>query len=178
MELRAQIKQRKPVFMRQDTHKRKKLPLRWKKPKGIHSKIRHKFKGRGKMPGPGYKSPVKTKGLHHGGLMPIIVSQIKDLQKIDAKVEGVIISKTVGNKKKYEILKKAKDLKLQVLNINMDEHIKKIEDFVASKKKKPKKESKEKKVELPKDTKEVQMDEDQKKEAEKIEKDKVLTKRV
>src|SRR3989338_2447991 len=120
LEIRKELKERKPIFIRQDNPKRMKLNYKWRKPKGIHSKIRHKFKGRRKMPSPGYKSPRKVKSLHSSGLKMINVSSIDDVKKT----------------------KKAKELNVTVLNLNADEHIKKIENFINSKKKKENKEAK------------------------------------
>ena len=138
LEVRKELKERKPVFIRQDNPKRKKLNYKWRKPKGIHSKIRHKFKGRRKMPSPGYKSPRKVKGLHHSGLKMIHVFSASDASKIRKETEGIIIPKSDGMRKRLEILEMAKELKVMVLNINADEHIAKIKDFVSSKKKEQK----------------------------------------
>ena len=73
IELRKAIKEKKPIFIRQDNPKRKKLSYKWRKPKGIHSKIRHHFKGRRKMPSPGYKSPAAVRGFHSSGLKIVYV---------------------------------------------------------------------------------------------------------
>lgn|SRR3989338_5897262 len=183
LEVRKQLKERNPEFIRQDTHKRKKLEIKWKKPQGVHSKIRHRFKGRGKMPSPGYKSPIKVKGLHASGLRIVNIYSPTDLESIKKESEGIIISKSVGMRKRLDILKEAKDHKINVLNINLDEHMKKIQDFIDSKKKEtPKekkhdtKEPKEAKDKKEQDSKDV--NDEQKKETEKKEKDKVLTKRL
>ncbi len=175
LELRNQIKDKKPDFIRQDYQRRKRLgrKLKWRKPKGIHSKIRHHFKGRRKMPSPGYSSPRKVKNLHSSGLKMINVSSIEDIAKIKTESEGIIISKTVGIKKKLEILKKTKELNVKVFNLNIDEHIKKIEDFINSKKKVVTK-TKEK----PKETKAERIEQQALSGEEKKEKDKVLIKRI
>ncbi|MBI2652430.1 50S ribosomal protein L32e [Candidatus Woesearchaeota archaeon] len=187
LELRNKIKDKKPVFIRQDNPKRMKLNYKWRKPKGIHSKIRHKFKGRRKMPSPGYKSPRKVKGMHSSGLKTINIFSVGDLTKIKKENEGIILSKNVGIKKKYEILKKAKELNVTVLNLNVDGQIKKIEDFISSKKKAEKEtkkqeakkeESKEKKGIKETKEKEHESTHKDKKEYEKKEKDKLLTKKV
>ena len=155
LEIRNEIKERKPDFIRQDNPKRMKVNYKWRKPKGIHSKIRHKFKGRRKMPSPGYKSPIKVKGLHSSGLEIINIYSIKDISQIKKESQGIVIAKTIGMKKQFEILKKAKELGIKVLNLNVDGQIKKIEDIINSKKKK---DAKEKKAEVkeekkPKETK-------------------------
>lgn len=191
LEIRDEIKERKPVFIRQDNPKRKKLNYKWRKPKGIHSKIRHKFKGRRKMPSPGYKSPIKVKGLHSSGLKIINVHSAGSLNEIKKQSEGIIVAKNVGMKKQLEIFKKAKELDIRVLNLNADGQIKKIEDMINSKKKIVKEAKKE---EIKKDFKEKEIKPEEtkektekptgenkieaKKEIDKKEKDKLLTKRV
>ena len=200
LEVRKELKERKPVFIRQDNPKRRKLNYKWRKPKGIHSKIRHKFKGRRKMPSPGYKSPREVKGLHFSGLKIINVSSVDNLTVIKKENEGIIVAKNVGMKKQLEILKKAKELDIKVLNLNVDGQIKKIEDIINLKKKVPKETRKEevKKEESKKETKEKeskenlaekQVEEDRKESnaserrtrsqlTEKKEKDKILTRKV
>lgn len=182
--LRNKIKEKKPDFIRQDYQRRKRLgrKLKWRKPKGIHSKIRHHFKGRRKMPSPGYKSPFRVRGLHSSGLGIVNVTSLEDVKKIKKENEGIIVSKNVGMKKRLEILKKAKELDITIFNLSIDEQIKKIEDLIHSKKKgvkEIKKEQKEEKV-----TKEgskekfEELTDKQKKEADKKDKDKILTKRT
>ena len=183
LELRTQIKNRKPNFIRQDNPKRMKLSDKWRKPKGIHSKIRHKFKGRRKMPSPGYKSPSKVRGLHAFGLKIINVSSADDVAGIKKESEGIVIQKSIGAKKRFEILKKAKELNVKVLNLNVDEHIKKIEEKIESKKKAEakKEQPKEAKKEAPQqEPKKIEEDKsgESKKDSEKKDKDKVLTKKV
>lgn len=184
LELRNKIKEKKPDFIRQDYQRRKRLgrKLKWRKPKGIHSKIRHHFKGRRKMPSPGYKSPAAIKGLHATGLKMVVLSSPEELSRINKDNEGIIIAKNVGKRKKLEILKKSREMNVIVLNISAEEAIKKIEDYINSKKKKEAKETKKEPAKEPKKAEEAKEPEDmtdeQKKKAEKQEKDKVLTKRM
>ncbi len=180
LQIRKYMKSKKPVFIRQDNPKRPKLGDEWRKPKGIHSKIRHHFKGRRKMPSPGYKSPFEVRNLHTSGLAIVYIASVEDIAKINKEREGIVISKTVGARKRLEILRKAKEAKVKVLNLNIDESIKKIEEFINSKKKQPteKVEIKVKKEEDALKPKESGISDDEKKAAEKREKDKILTKRV
>lgn len=182
LEVRKDMKERKPVFIRQDNPKRMKLNYKWRKPKGIHSKIRHKFKGRRKMPSPGYKSPVKVRGLHSSGLEMMRVYSIEDMAKIKNGTQGAVIPKDLGSKKRLAILKKAKELNAIVLNLNADEQIKKIEDMIGARRNKEKKgqkkaEAKEEKTKEHK-TEASKLTDEAKKEAEKKEKDRVLTKKA
>lgn len=181
LEVRRELKERKPAFIRQDHQRRKRIGrrLRWKKPRGIHSKIRHHLKGRRKMPSPGYKSPSKVRGLHLSGMKIVNVSSAKEISNIKKETEGIVISKQVGIKKRFEILKRAKELGIEALNINIDENLKKIEQLINSKKKgkKETKDSKEKPETKEKEHK-LELTEEQKKEMQKKEKDKLLTKKV
>ncbi|HLG24252.1 MAG TPA: 50S ribosomal protein L32e [Candidatus Nanoarchaeia archaeon] len=187
LELRNQIKARRPAFIRQDNPKRMKVNSKWRKPKGVHSKIRHHFKGRRKMPSPGYRVPAIVRGLHASGLKPILVHSSDELSKINIKTEGIVVAKTTGNRKRLEILKKSIELNIKVLNLNANEHISKIEDRLKSKKEekstekatkeakeKSKKKEESKGKEKSDEKKEVPEDKD-KKELEKEEMDKVLT---
>ena len=92
LELRSKMKNKKPVFIRQDNPKRPKLSDKWRKPKGIHSKIRHHFKGRRKMPSPGYKSPAEVKGLHATGLKIVMAYSAGDLSKINKTLTNKLFS--------------------------------------------------------------------------------------
>ena len=64
LQVRKELKERKPEFIRQDNPKRKKLNYKWRKPKGIHSKMRHNRRGKRGSPSPGYGSPNEIKGYH------------------------------------------------------------------------------------------------------------------
>jgi len=174
LELRKQIKSKKPNFIRQDAHKKKRLAKKWRRPKGLQSKIRLNFRGRSKGVSVGYRSPNKIRGLDKSGLKKFIIRSINDLNDLDAKEYGLIISSTIGAKKKIIILKKAKEQGLSVLNIkNPEEYIKKIEDKIDLKKK-IKKEVKIKTVE---NKKEENVSKEDVKDVEKKKKDKILTKK-
>lgn len=180
--VRKEAKERKPEFIRQDYPKRMKVHSKWRKPKGLHSKIRHHFKGRRKMPSPGYKSPRNVKGLHSSGLEIVSVFSSNDIKKIINGQEGAVIAKSTGMKKRLEMLKIAKELGVAVLNLNVDEQIKKIEELMSSKKGKAAKETKKEESKAAKENREKikteSLSDKQKKEEEKKERDKVLTKKV
>ncbi|MBW2978142.1 50S ribosomal protein L32e, partial [Candidatus Woesearchaeota archaeon] len=134
LELRKQIKKKKPEFVRQDT-KRKKLELKWRKPKGLHAKMRKKLKGYRKSPSPGYGSPRKVKNLHKSGLNTMLVASIKNLEKINPETDGIILSSTLGLRKKIEIIKKAIEKKIKILNIkDPEQFLKSTEEQIRKKK--------------------------------------------
>mgnify|MGYP001589718728 CR=1 FL=1 len=183
LEIRKVIKSRKPHFIRRDTNRKKRLDKNWRKPTGIHSKLRGRFSGRAKRVSRGYRSPAEVRGLHKSGLEQHIISSPMEFESLDAKKTGLIISAAVGDRKRVIILKKAKELGFEVLNIkNPDDYVRNVENNINLRKKsksektvKVKEEKKEKAA--VKAEEEKKKEEATKEEAEKEEKDKLLTKR-
>ncbi len=177
------MKRKKPKFIRTDAVK-KRLKKRWVRARGLHSKIRLKKAGHQKKVSNGYGSPKKVRGLSRDGLIQVIVFNENELGAVNKEKEGIIIAKNVGTKKKVSLLKKAKEKGIKVLNLNIDEYLKKKEEEIKKRlqKKRKKEEEKEKKKEKKKDEKkkeelEEKLSDEEKKEKEKKEKDKLLTKR-
>ena len=67
LEVRKTIKSRKPDFKQQNFGKKKKIADRWKRPRGIQSKMRHRFKGYPIMVSKGWRSPAEVRGLDRFG---------------------------------------------------------------------------------------------------------------
>ena len=110
LELRKAQKSRKPHFLRQDYHKKKRLALVWRRPKGVDSKLRKHMHGHGFLPAVGYRSPAAVRGMHKSGLIPIIINNVSELSKADPKINGVIIASAVGKKKKIAFCRGSKCL--------------------------------------------------------------------
>ena len=102
-------------FQRQDSTRLSKLGKRrkriqtWRKPKGMHSKMRLKRKSYPKSPNIGYKTP-KSPQLK-------LINNLKDLDSTN-KDNILILSSKVGAKKKLDIIKKSKDLGLKITNVS------------------------------------------------------------
>ncbi len=107
---------KKPKFMKQGTNYLKRLKKRWRKPRGRDSKLRIREKSKGKMPNVGYRAPKDTRGLHPCGLEEVYVQNIKDLGKIDPKIQVGRLSSTIGQRKKEIMVKKSKEMKIKLLN--------------------------------------------------------------
>ena len=107
---------KKPKFLRSSSSAYVRLGEKWRRPRGIHSKLKLKQLGKGFIPSPGYGAPRALKFKHPSGLLETLVSNQNDLLKMNPKTHAARISASVGNKKKFEILKKAEELKLRVLN--------------------------------------------------------------
>jgi large subunit ribosomal protein L32e len=185
--LRKKVKAKKPNFIRQDAHKKAEISKKWRRPKGIQSKMRLKKKGYRRSPSKGYRSPALIRGLHASGLVLVRIASKKELENVDPKIEGVVINAAVGFKKRTELVKYAKEKGITILNIkNIDEYLKKIDEKLKNKKeekekKKEKKEKKEKEKKAAKPKKEEKLaeklTEEEQKDQEKKEKDKLLTKK-
>ena len=116
LELRRNLKARTPRFIRQDADKKITLGFKWRKPKGVHSKLRHKFKGHGKMVEVGYGSPAEVKWLSKEGLKQILVRNEKEAEKINHSEEGAVIA-NVGIKNRISIVRKCIERKIKILNM-------------------------------------------------------------
>ena len=110
---------------------------------------RKKKRGKVACPGPAFASPREVRGLTMQGLRPIEVETMKGLEKLDPKTETAVI-KSVGQKRRMELVKYALSKKITILNI------KKPEEFLKSKEEElaKRRESTKKKEELKKHKKE------------------------
>lgn len=109
-------RKKKPNFIRQQLWQFKKLDEKWRRPRGRHSKQRRHFGYRPPVPRIGYSSPRKVRNLHPSGFMEKIVHNVKELEGIDASREAVRIAGTVGKRKRMEIIAKADEMGIRVLN--------------------------------------------------------------
>ncbi len=183
LEIRALKKSKKPVFLAQDSHRRKEVVQNsWRRPKGIHSKTRLHHGGNPKLPSQGYRSPKAVRGLHNSGLKHALVSSIKQLELI--KEEAIIISSSIGMKKRLEIIEAASAKKIAILNIDAKSFIKMASEKLSARKNKRKaasakpEQAAKKPAEAeasPKDSKEES--EEEKRKASKKEMEKIITKR-
>lgn len=116
LELKKNMKKKRPKFRRQEWFRMKRLGEKWRKPRGEHSKLRRHIKARGSIPRIGYGSPKEVRGLNKDGYREVIVKNIKDLEKINKKEEIAIIASTVGKKKRLELLEYAYKNNIRVGN--------------------------------------------------------------
>ncbi len=117
VKLREEVKKRKPEFRRYLADRIKKLSRSgYRRPKGIQNKMRKRIFGKPKMPCAGYGGPREARHLHPSGYREVLVYNPADLDKIDKENEAVRIASCVGTKKRLEILKKAEELGIKVLN--------------------------------------------------------------
>jgi len=94
--------------------KKRKSLQKWRKPKGRDNKIREKRFGYPTSPSVGHKSSKKEYGKIEGK-MPVIVRNLKDMKNLDSN--NVLILGKIGSKKKIDIIKKAIEMKLKIVNM-------------------------------------------------------------
>ncbi|MDR1690496.1 MAG: 50S ribosomal protein L32e [Candidatus Methanoplasma sp.] len=113
---RAIISGRRPAFKRQEWFRYSKLGEKWRKPKGIHSKMKRQLKRRPPMVDIGFRGPITARGLHPSGFEEVLIYNVEGLENIDPKVQAVRIGGTVGTKKRIAIEDRASELGIRVLN--------------------------------------------------------------
>jgi len=116
LEVRKERKRREPDFIRQESWRYVRIKENWRRPRGIDSKMRLKKKGYPKMPDIGYGSPKLVRGLHPSGFREVLVYNPSQLDNLDPSREAIRIAHSVGKKKRMEIIKKAEELGIRVLN--------------------------------------------------------------
>ncbi|MFC1786506.1 50S ribosomal protein L32e [Halobacteriota archaeon] len=116
LKVRKRQKSKKPAFRRHDSHKRKRLDENWRRPRGLHNKLRRRIVAKGAIVEAGYSSPKKVKGLHPSGYEEVLVHRPKDVEDVDVANQAIRIGGTVGMMKRLDIEKKAEELDIKVLN--------------------------------------------------------------
>lgn len=102
---------------------RRKKKRVWRNPTGRHNKLRENRRGYTQRVSIGYKNPENTKHMIEGKKL-VMANNVADLMKM-GKDDMVIIA-NIGKKKKIEIAKKARELKLSIYNLNIDKFLKKL----------------------------------------------------
>ncbi|HDQ59652.1 MAG TPA: 50S ribosomal protein L32e [Candidatus Woesearchaeota archaeon] len=116
----VRMRRKKPTQLRLNTV-RAGIKEKWKKPKGKFGRRKKVLKtSKGEVPKQGRRMPNSLRGLHPSGMEIIEVENVLQLNGLDPKTQGVKIRK-VGNKKRIEIIKKAIEQKLVILNVRKPE---------------------------------------------------------
>ena len=107
----------KKRFKRQEWWKYKRLRnrLSWRRPRGSKNPMRRKVWGRPPLPEVGYRKPRKIRGLHPSGLAEALVHNVRELEELDPKKYIARIAGGVGARKREEIIKRAKELGIRVV---------------------------------------------------------------
>jgi large subunit ribosomal protein L32e len=113
---RKKVAHTRPRFIRQESWRYDRLAEKWRKPKGKDNKMRKQKSGMPALVKVGYRSPKAARGLHPSGYRDILIHNTHELIKLDSKSDAARIAHTVGKKKRIEIINKALELGIKVLN--------------------------------------------------------------
>jgi large subunit ribosomal protein L32e len=116
LEQRKKISEHRPKFKRQESWRYKRLAVTWRKPKGVDNKMRKQVSGVPPLVKIGYRGPRISRGLHPSGYVDILVHNVKDLMLLDNTKDAARIARTVGNKKRLEIISKAESMGIKLIN--------------------------------------------------------------
>ncbi len=116
LELRKKISQHRPSFIRQESWKYFKLSESWRKPKGIDNHQRKQKKGWPRIVRAGFGGPKIARGLHPSGYTDNLVHNLKDVEKLDPKTDGIRFAHGIGKKKRLAIIAKAKERSFKIFN--------------------------------------------------------------
>lgn len=111
------MNKRRPKFLRQETHTKKRFKQNptWRKPAGKRSKMRTKEAAKQDMPDIGWRGPAAVRGFHPSGLREVVVHNVSELEGL-TKENIVKVASAVGQKKKFEIVKGASERGLKIAN--------------------------------------------------------------
>ena len=116
VEKRKQVAEGRPKFVRQESWRYVRLHPMWRKPKGVDNKVRRQDKGWPALVRVGYRGPAASRGLHPSAHYEVLVSRPSELEGLVPGRDVARIGRTVGAKKREQILKRANELGIRVLN--------------------------------------------------------------
>ncbi len=107
----------KPKFKKREYFRYKKLSNSgWRKPRGIHNKVRLNRGGKPGSPSIGYGMKTELRGLHPSGYRDVLIENLAQLVALDKEKEAVRISGRVGALKAQMIMEESAKLGLKILN--------------------------------------------------------------
>lgn len=116
LRMRRAIAARRPTFYRQEWYRHARLGEKWRRPKGLQTKLRRHYGYRINVPSIGFRGPKAVRGLHPSGFREVLVHTVRELDAIDPKLEAARISGTVGGRRRTEIEAAADEKGIRVLN--------------------------------------------------------------
>merc|ERR1712087_601901 len=112
------VRKRTKRFHRHQADRFMRVDQSWRKPKGIDSRVRRRFKGQYLMPSIGYGSNAKTRHMCPDGFRKFVVHNVKDVDTL-LMLKGSYaaeIAHNVSARKRKEIVDRANVLSIKVTN--------------------------------------------------------------
>ncbi|KAG7026490.1 60S ribosomal protein L32-1, partial [Cucurbita argyrosperma subsp. argyrosperma] len=106
------VKKRVKQFKRPQSDRKISVKTNWRRPKGIDSRVRRKFKGCTLMPNIGYGTDKKTRHYLPNGFKKFVVHNVNELELTYCAE----IAHDVSTKKRKEIVERAAQLDVVVTN--------------------------------------------------------------
>lgn len=115
---KALIRKNRPKFMRQKSVQKMRLSRSsYRAPKGLQSKMGDNKAGHRSQIKTGFGYPKALRGLDRKGRKIVMISNIADAQKVEAKDTIAVVASSLGQKKKIDIVKILMDRKVQMQNV-------------------------------------------------------------
>merc|ERR1712091_435499 len=112
------VKKKTKKFKRHQSDLHARVDESWRRPKGIDSRVRRKFKGKILMPNIGYGSNKKTKHMLPDGFKKFLINNVSDLELLMMynRTYAAEVASSVSRKTREAILERAKVLDIKVTN--------------------------------------------------------------
>lgn len=112
------VKKHHKAFKRHHSDRYMRVGESWRKPKGIDSVVRRRFRGTIRMPKIGYGSNKKTRDLTPSGHKVFVVSNAAELELLllQTKTHAAEIAHNVSARKRIVIVERAKALGVKLTN--------------------------------------------------------------
>ena len=111
------VKRLKP-FKKHHSDRYKKVGESWRKPRGIDSCVRRRFRSTVRMVNIGYKNDKRTRHTIQDGLRKFLITNLKDTEILlmNNKTHAGEIASTVSARLRVDILNRAKELGVRITN--------------------------------------------------------------
>lgn len=112
------VKKRTRKFKRHQSDTKIRVPESWRRPKGIDSRVRRKWRGKVSMPNIGYGTNKKTRHMLPNGFFKFVVHNVNELEVLmmQNRVFCAEIGHAVSARKRIAILDRAAQLDIRVTN--------------------------------------------------------------
>lgn len=113
------IKKRTKHFSRHQSDRFMRVGASWRKPKGIDSRVRRRFRGQQVLPSIGFGSNKKTRHMTPSGHKAFLVSNVNDVELLlmHNRTYAAEIAHNVSSRKRIDIIARAKQLGVKVTNV-------------------------------------------------------------